>query len=168
MSHTVFLSIGSNIGNAVENCNMALELIAKREGIKILKTSSFYRTEPWGGIEQEWFVNCVTKIETSLSVSKLFKNLQQIEMDLGRKNTSKGYPRVIDIDMLFFDSRVIEGGNLIIPHPLLHKRAFVLIPFREIEPLFIHPVLSKTINQLRIELKDAKQVIRLEGVKCGL
>lgn len=168
MPHTVFLSIGSNIGDTVKNCQMALDLIERREDIKTIKISSFYRTEPWGDIEQKWFVNCVARIETSSSPVQLFKRLQKIEYDLGRKrspyDSAKGCPRVIDIDILFFNNMVIEKDDLVIPHSLLHKRAFVLIPFMEIEPLFIHPVLNKTINQLRLELKDEKQVIRLENI----
>lgn len=168
MPHTVFLSIGSNIGDTVKNCQMAMDLIERHEDIKIIKISSFYRTEPWGDIEQEWFVNCVARIETSSSAVHLLKRLQKIEDDLGRKRppygSAKGCPRVIDIDILFFNNMVIEKDDLVIPHPLLHKRAFVLIPFLEIEPLFIHPVLNKTINQLKIELKDEKQVVRLENI----
>ncbi len=164
MSHTVFLSIGSNIGNTVENCSKALEAIAKQEDIKIIKTSSFYRTEPWCNIEQDWFTNCVVKIETPLPPIHLFKNLQQIEMALGKNNAPKGYPRIIDVDVLFFGNMTMQESVLTIPHPLLCKRAFVLIPFLEVEPLFIHPTLNKTIMELSTELEDKKGVVRLKGI----
>ncbi|MEK7828704.1 MAG: 2-amino-4-hydroxy-6-hydroxymethyldihydropteridine diphosphokinase [Deltaproteobacteria bacterium] len=161
MSHTVFISIGSNIGDRLENCKKAIKTLADNENIRLIKMSSFYETEPWGEIEQDWFVNCVVKIETSLDVKALFALLQDIEKGLGRNRGKKGGPRIIDLDILFFNRDITEIKEIIIPHPLLHKRRFVLTPASEIAPDFIHPVLKKRVDDLLKDLDDNKKVIRL-------
>ncbi|MBI5681777.1 MAG: 2-amino-4-hydroxy-6-hydroxymethyldihydropteridine diphosphokinase [Deltaproteobacteria bacterium] len=162
MMHTAFLSIGSNIGDSVKNCQNTIKSIAGHEEMEVIRVSSFYSTEPWGDIEQEWFTNCVVKIKTSLHAFQLLRHLQQIERDLGREEFAKGLPRVIDIDILFFDNAVIGETILTIPHPHLHKRAFVLVPLMETDPLHIHPVIKKNIRELNQELEDRKKVIRIE------
>ncbi|HKZ46214.1 MAG TPA: 2-amino-4-hydroxy-6-hydroxymethyldihydropteridine diphosphokinase [Thermodesulfobacteriota bacterium] len=161
MSHTVFISIGSNIGGRLGNCRKAIERIVDSKNIKLVKMSSFYETEPWGEIEQDWFINCVVKIETSLDAKALLALLQDIEKGLGRNRIKKGGPRVIDLDILFFNRDITEIKEIIIPHPLLHKRRFVLTPASEIAPDFIHPVLKKRVADLLRELDDNKKVIRL-------
>ncbi|MBI3754153.1 MAG: 2-amino-4-hydroxy-6-hydroxymethyldihydropteridine diphosphokinase [Deltaproteobacteria bacterium] len=158
---TVFISIGSNIGDRLENCKKAIEDIAKDKAIKIIKTSSFYETEPWGEIEQDWFINCAVGAETSLSAGALLARLLDIETEFGRNRIQKGGPRVIDLDILFFDTEIIEAENLIIPHPLLHKRRFVLMPLSEIAPAFIHPVLKKFVADLLKEVRDDKKIVRV-------
>ena len=161
MSHTVFISIGSNIGDRLENCKKAIKGLSDNENIRLIKMSSFYETEPWGEIEQDWFVNCVVKIETSLDVKALFALFQDIEKGLGRNREKKGGPRIIDLDILFFNRDITEIKEIIIPHQLLHKRRFVLTPASEIAPDFIHPVLKKRVADLLRELDDSKKVIRL-------
>ncbi|MEK6599732.1 MAG: 2-amino-4-hydroxy-6-hydroxymethyldihydropteridine diphosphokinase [Deltaproteobacteria bacterium] len=161
MSHTAFISIGSNIGDRLENCKKAIKSLSDNENIRLIKMSSFYETEPWGEIEQDWFINCVVKIETALDAKALFALLQDIEKGLGRNRIKKGGPRVIDLDILFFNRDVTEIKEIIIPHPLLHKRRFVLTPASEIAPDFIHPVLKKRVADLLRGLDDNKKVIRL-------
>ena len=161
MSHTVFISIGSNIGDRLENCKKAIKGLSDNENTRLIKMSSFYETEPWGEIEQDWFVNCVVKIETSLDVKALFALFQDIEKGLGRNREKKGGPRIIDLDILFFNRDITEIKEIIIPHQLLHKRRFVLTPASEIAPDFIHPVLKKRVADLLRELDDSKKVIRL-------
>ncbi|HBO83658.1 MAG: 2-amino-4-hydroxy-6-hydroxymethyldihydropteridine diphosphokinase [Deltaproteobacteria bacterium GWC2_42_11] len=169
--HTTFLSIGSNIGNGVDNIRKALDLIGRHEKIKIVKMSHLYKTEPWGNTEQAWFVNCIAKVETSLPVEIFFEQLKKVEAGLGRKHVpeslnqgkNKRYaPRLIDIDILFFGDTIVNYDALIIPHPLLHERAFVLIPFLDIDPLFVHPVLNRSISEMISGLKDKKKVLRFE------
>ena len=161
MSHTAFISIGSNIGDRLGNCKKAIKGLADNENIRLIKLSSFYETEPWGEIEQDWFINCVVNIETSLDAKALLALLQDIEKGLGRNRIKKGGPRVIDLDILFFNRDITEIKEIIIPHPLLHKRRFVLTPASEIAPDFIHPVLKKRVADLLRELDDNKKVIRL-------
>src|SRR3989338_4376010 len=161
MSHTVFISIGSNIGDRLGNCKKAIKTFAQDKGIKLIRASSFYETEPWGEIEQDWFINCVVNIETSLDAKALLALLQDIEKGLGRNRIKKGGPRVIDLDILFFNRDITEIKEIIIPHPLLHKRRFVLTPASEIAPDFIHPVLKKRVADLLRGLDDNKKVVRL-------
>ncbi|MBI3398583.1 MAG: 2-amino-4-hydroxy-6-hydroxymethyldihydropteridine diphosphokinase [Deltaproteobacteria bacterium] len=160
---TVFISIGSNIGDRLENCKKAIENLANRKKIEIIKASSFYETEPWGEIEQDWFINCVVHIETTFNAEALLTLLHNIEKGFGRDTAQKGGPRVIDFDILFFNGEIIKTENLIIPHPLLQKRRFVLMPLNEIAPDFIHPVLKRSVADLLDGLDDDKKVICVAG-----
>ncbi len=107
-----------------------------------------YETKPWGELHQDNFINIVVLAETSLSPVELLKRIKCIEQDMGRKETYRWGPRIIDIDILFYDSIILKTEDLIIPHPLLHKRDFVLQPFMELSPEFIHPLLKKSIRNL--------------------
>lgn len=161
--HTVFLSIGSNIGDRLKNCKDAIENLADSKEITIIKKSSFYETEPWGDIEQNWFINCVVEIKTELDARNLLALLLTIEKRLGRNRVKKGGPRAIDMDILFFNGEIIKTDNLVVPHPFLHKRRFVLMPLNEVAPEFIHPVLKKTAADLLREANDTKKVIRCKN-----
>ncbi|MBI5327521.1 MAG: 2-amino-4-hydroxy-6-hydroxymethyldihydropteridine diphosphokinase [Deltaproteobacteria bacterium] len=161
MSHTVFISIGSNIGDRLKNCKDAIDNLVHSKGIRFIKASSFYETEPWGEIEQNWFINCVVQVETTFDAESLLVLLQNIEMGFGRERIKKGGPRVIDFDILFLNSAIINTKNLIVPHPLLHKRRFVMMPLNEIAPDFIHPVLKKSAAELLRQVVDIKKVIRV-------
>lgn len=163
MRHTAFLSIGSNIGDRLENCKKAIARLAGYEGIEIIKKSSFYETEPWGEIEQAWFFNCVIEIKTELVVKDLLFLLLNIEKEFGRNRAEKGGPRVLDIDILFFDKEIIQSEDMVIPHPFLHQRRFVLMPLSEIAPDFIHPVLKKNVADLLKETDDNKKVIHCKN-----
>ena len=150
----VYLALGSNIGDCKQNLSDAVVNIKKRVG-EVICLSSFYETAPWGFETKNRFQNAVVEVNTSLSAKVLLEILKHIEQDMGRtiEATSKTYAdRIIDIDILFFDDSVISTENLTVPHPLLHKRDFVLTPMREIAPSFVHPVLNKTIQQLWWEL----------------
>lgn len=158
---TVFLGAGSNEGNRKDNLEKALEMIIAGSG-KILTSSSLYETEPWGFEADTPFLNMVVKIETRLDPVNLLENLLSIERSMGRKRETKGYSsRIIDIDILFYDNLILESQNLHIPHPLLHKRLFVLVPLAEIAPDLIHPVYNKTIISLLSSCTDTSKVIKL-------
>jgi 2-amino-4-hydroxy-6-hydroxymethyldihydropteridine diphosphokinase len=144
----VYLGIGSNLGQREENCLKAIELLGKK-GIIIIKRSSLYRTEPWGVREQPDFINMVVEAETELSPDDLLRVIKEIEREMGRVETFRWGPRIIDIDILLYNDMVYEGPELRIPHPLMHEREFVLIPLCEIAPEKIHPVLKRTMNELR-------------------
>jgi len=153
----IYIALGSNIGDRLANIRKAIELM-KREGIEIIDESSIYETEPVGYKEQGWFLNSVVKGKTELSPKRLWKRLEKIEKSMGREREIKWGPRKIDLDILFYGNKVLNGKQLQIPHSELHKRKFVLVPLEEIVPELVHPILKKTISELLRDLKDNSQV----------
>ncbi|MBN1898060.1 MAG: 2-amino-4-hydroxy-6-hydroxymethyldihydropteridine diphosphokinase [Spirochaetes bacterium] len=156
--HTVYLSLGSNIGDREKNIINALRLL-KIKGIPITKMSSLYESEPVGIEDQPWFYNMVIKISSSLQPDKILKIVKDIEAEIGRMWTTKWGPRVIDIDILFYEDQIVNMENLVIPHKEFHNRDFVLVPMVEIEPDFIHPVLKKSIEDILESPRKRKKVI---------
>jgi len=144
---TVYIGIGSNLGNREENCLKALRLISEKTG-KVKKQSSMYETLPWGVKDQPKFINMAAEIETELGPSEFLIVLKKIEKETGRKETTRWGPRTIDLDILYYDDLVLETPELSIPHPFLHEREFALRPLAEIAPDKIHPVLLKTVREL--------------------
>jgi len=146
---TVYLLLGSNLGNSIEIMKLAILQIEKRIG-NILSKSSYYETEPWGFSHEQQFINQVICIETTLLPFDLLNKLFDIENELGRVRSNKdGYEaRIIDIDILFYGSLIIDELNLQIPHPRMHLRKFTLIPLAEINNNLLHPVLNKTTKEL--------------------
>ena len=132
MKNKVYLSLGSNIGNRQEYIESAIELVGKREGIKILKKSGLYETSPVGYVEQDLFLNVVIKIETDFSEREILKIINKIENELDRKREIRWGPRTIDIDILIFSDKKINETDLIIPHKEMLNRLFVLVPLIEI------------------------------------
>ena len=155
--NTVYLSLGSNLGNRVKYLNDALSLIEKEIG-KIVKRSSLYETEPWGIRDQSMFINMTACVITNLSPALLLKTILEIEQKLGRIRNQKWHERIIDIDILFYNDVVINELELIIPHPYLHERKFVLDPLNEIASVFNHPVLQITIKDLLLICSDKTNV----------
>jgi 2-amino-4-hydroxy-6-hydroxymethyldihydropteridine diphosphokinase len=154
----VFLGIGTNLNNREGNLKEAVSMIEKHIG-KVVASSSVYETEPWGFQAEEEFLNMVVKVETNLNPYGLIGRILMIESMLGRIRLEKQYTsRVIDIDILFYDDLVINETNLKIPHPLLHKRKFVLVPLCEIEPKMVHPVLNKSVSLLLKSCEDKSKV----------
>ncbi len=143
----VYIGVGSNLGNRQENCLHAIELLQKK-GIIVTKRSSLYETEPWGVKDQPLFLNMALEIETGLNPEELLKILKDIEREVGREESSKWGPRIIDLDILLFDNIILKTDNLEIPHPLMHKRDFVLRPLCEIAPDINHPLLKASIIDL--------------------
>lgn len=158
----VFLSIGSNEGNRLKNILLSIMKISQLEDTYIENISSVYESEPYGVKEQNSFLNLVILIQTKLSPRELFENLKMIENDIGRIDRGHWQPREIDIDILFYDKLIMKEENLQIPHADLHNRIFVLEPFCEIEPEFIHPVLGKSIKELFLQLEKKDQIIKLK------
>lgn len=156
----VFLSLGSNLGDRLSNIQQAVSHLSMSEHIKILKTSSFYETEPWGNKNQEWFINAALALDTDFTCEELLEFCQNIEVQLGRirKENEKWSQRAIDIDILMYDDKLINKQNLIVPHPLMHLRAFVLVPMLEVKADLIHPVFNKTISDLYDELANPEDV----------
>jgi 2-amino-4-hydroxy-6-hydroxymethyldihydropteridine diphosphokinase len=155
--NTAILSLGSNEGDRVLWVNNAMDLIGISCGT-IVNKSSLYQTAAWGINDQPDFLNCVISIQTNLLPPDLLSEILQIEKILGRHRNVKWGPRIIDIDILFYNDEILETPELIIPHPYLHLRRFTLVPLAEIAPGYIHPVLHKSIADLLSECKDLLEV----------
>jgi 2-amino-4-hydroxy-6-hydroxymethyldihydropteridine diphosphokinase len=161
MGHIAFIGIGSNLGDKVANCEKAISEILNTDRHRLLSRSSFFQTQPVGYTAQDWFVNAVIKIGTELEPLDLCRRLKEIELKLGRQETFRWGPRVIDLDLLLFDDLKIDTEELQVPHPRLHERQFVLIPLVEIDRHLIHPVLKKTFEELLRNLKENQGVVKL-------
>jgi len=159
MEHTCYISIGSNIGDRVVNFRNAIDRLSV--WAKIITISSFYETEPWGYSDDKYYLNAVFKIETSLSPYELLHKLKIVEQEMGRRKKPDNViyqARIIDLDILFFDDIIINDTDLIIPHPKIYNRKYVLKPFLEINPDFICPLTKKTLVNILHESLDDSQV----------
>lgn len=158
--HRVYLSTGSNQGESISNLSKAIFLIEKEIG-KVVRTSSIYRTAAWGKTDQPDFVNQCLLVHSMFSPVMILKKLNHIEKQIGRVRIEKWGPRIIDIDILFFDQMVLQTRSLQIPHPEIQNRMFVLKPLNEIAPNFKHPLINKTIKTLENNTNDSLEVLRL-------
>ncbi len=161
MGHIAYIALGSNVGNKLLQCQKAVSQVLKVDHHRLLARSSFYKTQPIGYPDQDWFVNGVIKIETVLEPHQLLQSLGAIESHLGRKKTFRWGPRAIDLDLLFYDEEQIQSDDLVLPHPRLHERQFVLIPLVEMDPGLVHPVLKKTVHEILSHLKEDQGVEKL-------
>ncbi len=157
MKHICFLSIGSNLGNKLFYIKNAISRLSS--SFHIMKKSAFYYTESWG-YKDDYYINCVVKMKTSLTPMLLLKELIHIEKEMGRieNKTNQYQARQIDLDILFYDNQIIDLDTLKIPHPQLYYRNFVLVPFNQIEPSFQCPVTHKNISQLLRECCDESKI----------
>lgn len=148
-----YLGLGTNIGNKRRNLITAAALLAERAG-DVLALSGFYQTEPWGFCSENFFLNAAVTLETALTPAALLEVTRQIERDMGRTQKSNGsyQDRIIDLDILLYDDRVVDTPELVIPHPLMQERKFVLEPLAEIAPFVVHPVLKECIRNLNEKL----------------
>ena len=156
---TIYLSLGSNMGNRAENIARATDGLGSH-GVRVVRQSSLYETEPVDVHDQGWFLNCVVQAETDLVPSPLMNALLEIERTLGRSRRVYRGPRTIDIDILLFGSLVVSLPDLEIPHPRMTERRFVLAPFAEIAAGVRHPLTEKTIGELLHETRDRSEVRR--------
>jgi 2-amino-4-hydroxy-6-hydroxymethyldihydropteridine diphosphokinase len=157
---TVYLSLGSNMGERTANLEAAIERL--RALGNVVKVSSFYETEPVEFTAQPWFLNCVVELETEKMPKQLLAAMVQIEQEMGRRRTQKKGPRLIDLDILLFGTLVIKAKGLTVPHPAMHERRFVLEPLAEIAPEVLHPVLERTARELREALPPGQAVRKLK------
>ena len=153
----VYLQLGSNIGDRLDNLDQSIKIITERIG-NVLEKSSVYESTPWGVENQRNFLNQVIFVKSNFDPYTILDLVLQIEKDMGRIRIEKWGERIIDIDILFIDDLIIESENLCIPHEFIAKRKFVLQPMCEIAPGFIHPKLNKTIIQLLEECIDDEKV----------
>jgi len=156
---TVYIAMGSNVGEKLNNCRKAIDLINSSDGCTVRGISRFYRTEPVGVTAQDWYVNAVIHIETILGPHELLRRLLSIESDMGRVRREKWEARVIDLDILLYGNEIIRMGELTVPHPLMHQRRFVLMPMVQLNPGLIHPVLGKSMSELMDDLEIEGQAV---------
>lgn len=152
-----YLSLGSNIGDRAANLTRAIEELAKRD-VRVVRQSSLYETEPVDFHDQAWFLNCAIEVETQLAPKALLNTLLDVESAMGRKRSVKYGPRLIDLDILLYGNQVVDTPGLIIPHPRMAERRFVLTPLAEIAPHARHPARNETIGELLRELGDKSEV----------
>jgi len=153
-----YVGLGANMGRPAAQCIEATQKMHATDGIHVVRRSSLYRAEPVGDQQQDWFVNAVVEIRTVLQPGELLQALLTIERMMGRHREARWGPRIIDLDILLYGQQVIEGPDIVIPHPAFHKRRFVLVPFHEIAPYVIHPAFGVSIHGLLDRLEDNRKV----------
>jgi len=157
MNHTIYIALGTNLGERMNNLRTAITTLSP--DVTVLAESHVYETPPWGFEDQPAFLNMVAKAETGLEPEVLLGYLKQIEVKLGREKTVRWGPRLIDLDILFYDDLIIESPPLVIPHPRLHERAFVLVPLVDVAPEVVHPVFQMNVSNLLAKI-DAQGISR--------
>ncbi len=164
-NHIAFICVGSNLGNKLENCKKGVDALIRSDSVTLKAQSPCYKTDPVDYQDQDWFINYVIKIETLLDPFELLNRLKSIQRDAGRiRDVIRFGPRILDMDIILFDDAVINSENLIIPHPRMHKRRFVLKPVCDIDAEIIHPVFKKNMKYLIDNMDDEEQGI--EEYKC--
>src|SRR5258708_22205059 len=158
---TVYLSLGSNVGDRKANLRAAIATLGDA-GVRVTRVSSFYETEPVDFLEQAWFLNCALEGETDVPAPELLRALRGIELRMGSKKLVAKGPRLIDMDILLYGSETIDTPELQVPHPRMHLRRFVLVPLAEIAPEAVHPSLKRTVKQLLQESPDRSTVGRTD------
>jgi len=153
--HIVYLALGSNLGNRLSNLKEAIAALPPQMEVKA--KSAVYETPPWGYEDQPKFLNQVIKAKTYLEPEPLLKHIKRLETALGRKPSFQNGPRLIDIDILFYDDLILDTPSLVLPHPGLHERGFVLLPLMDIDPDLVHPVNRKSIREM-VALSDIRGI----------
>jgi 2-amino-4-hydroxy-6-hydroxymethyldihydropteridine diphosphokinase len=166
MKKTVYLSLGSNLGERAKNLQEAIAAL-RNAGVQVVRTSSLYETEPVDYLDQPWFLNCAVEAETELAAPELLRALRGIEAQMGSKKLIAKGPRLIDLDILLYGNEVIDTPELQVPHPRMHLRRFVLQPLVEIAPNVQHPVSHLSISDLRARTPDKSAVRVAAGLQPG-
>ena len=159
---TVYLSLGSNVGEREQNLRSAI-LALGDAGVRVIKVSAFYETEPVDLRDQPWFLNCVVEGVTEVPALELLRELRETESRMGSKKLLAKGPRLIDIDVLLYGQETMDTSELQVPHPRMHLRRFVLVPLAEIAPEAVHPGLKTTVKQLLEETTDRSMVRKIDS-----
>ena len=154
--HIVYLALGTNLGDRLSNLKQAIAALTPQ--LEVKAKSQVYETPPWGFEDQPKFLNQVIKATTYLEPEPLLKHLKRLEVALGRQESFPNGPRLIDMDILFYDDLVLDKPSIVIPHPRLHERGFVLLPLMEIAPNLVHPVNKKSVSEMA-------KLCSLEGIE---
>lgn len=155
---TVFIGLGSNLGDGRDNLQRAWQRLGAVRGVRLIRISSPYRTEPLDMESLHWFTNAVGMLETSLPPAHLLKEMLAIEQEMGRVR-AKGRDRTVDLDLLYYDDAVFDSPDLTLPHPQIQNRLFVLVPMEELAPDFIHPALRITTGAMRQKLLSSVRIV---------
>lgn len=163
-----YISIGSNIGERFQHLKNAVQSLHSHDGVSVLTISSIYETAPVGYTDQADFLNVVIAVETQLGAQQLLEKCQQIEQQLGRVRDIRWGPRTVDLDILLYNGEDIATENLVVPHPRMHERAFVLVPLLEISPTVEHPVTGRKYSEEAAVRDDSVRVWReVDGIKLN-
>jgi len=162
MHKMAYLSLGSNLGNRAGNLHAAIRQLGTLG--EVVACSSFYETEPVGVTEQPWFLNCAVKLDTERMPRQLLAGILALEWQMGRRRSQPKGPRTIDIDIVLFGNSILTTADLVIPHPAMQERRFVLEPLSEIAPNVRHPSLHQTMRELRDALPPGQAVHKLSHV----
>ncbi len=163
----VYLGLGSNLGNRLENTRNAIKQLSEAEKIEVCRVSSLYETEPEKVVDQPKFVNCVAEIETVLTPGELLKHVKKLEKKLGRTSGKRFGPRIIDIDILLYGDLLVEKKELQIPHREFERRSFVLVPLAEIAPHLRSPLSGRTIGELVTEKRGGEEWLKWNFSESG-
>lgn len=159
-SHSAYISVGSNIGDKLVNCQNGIAALTLHHGTSIEEQSAFYKTEPVDFKDQDWFINAVVRISTDIEPVPLLKSLNSIQREAGRETDVIRFgPRILDLDIIFYDELVMNSPELVIPHPRMHERRFVLKPLCDINPGMIHPVFGKSVETMLNALDGKSQQV---------
>lgn len=153
-----YVGLGTNLGDKMENLRVALALLAAASAVRVLRVADVYRTAPWGYADQDWFLNTVAELETMLAARHLLEVLLDIEGRMGRRRGVRWGPRIIDLDLLLYGDRVVREPDLVVPHPRMHERAFVLVPLAELEPS-LRLADGRTVAQAAEMLRKQQEVV---------
>lgn len=157
-AQTVYIAVGANLGDRIAGCRRGVELLSESSDIRVIQHSPYYYSEPVGFANQPWFVNAVFQASTALDPYRLLAELKNAERAAGRQQGGIRFgPRVVDLDLIFYDEKIIQTAELTVPHPRMHERAFVLRPLCDIAPDLIHPVLGRNVADLLADNASGQQ-----------
>lgn len=166
MTHDIYLALGTNLGDRLANLRAALRSLPP--DVQPVSVSRVFETPPWGFADQPAFLNMALHARTTLEPGSLLRKLKTLEVELGRGETFRWGPRVIDLDILFYDDLVLDTPPLVIPHPRLHERGFVLVPLADIAPDLVHPALGKTVRQLLADVDAGEIMLNAEQIETAI